>query len=170
LTRSLGLFFPWRNRWHFRYYGEGYKEGLEDGEEAGLAEGRLFGLEKGFDKFVELGRIQGRVSVWKARILSSLPHTQPPQPHAAPLPRQLIQTPITNSRLMKQIYHLEKIVSSPQTANDVHSVEEVQENMRRAKAKMKVICRLVGEKEPTGSGNLLLEGNIEDGNFHRNVR
>lgn len=70
---------------------------------------------------------------------------------------------------MKQIYQLEKIVSSPQTTNDAYSVEEAQENMRRAKAKMKVICSLVGEKEPTGSRTLLLESNIEDGNFHKNV-
>lgn len=62
------------------------------------------------------------------------------------------------------------MVSSPQTANDADSVEEVQENMRHAKAKMKVICSLVGEKEPTGGGNLPPESNIEDGNFHRNVR
>jgi len=41
--------------------------------------------------------------------------------------------------------------------------------MRRAKAKVKVICSLVGEKEPIGSANLLPEINIEDGNFHKNI-
>ncbi|KAI1764110.1 DUF1715-domain-containing protein [Hypoxylon sp. FL1150] len=52
------------------YYKEGYDEGYKDGAEAGLIEGRSVGLKKGFEKFVEAGRLQGRAIIWANRIPS----------------------------------------------------------------------------------------------------
>ncbi|KAF8422113.1 hypothetical protein EV426DRAFT_186548 [Tirmania nivea] len=143
------------------YYDKGYNEGLRDGEKAGLIEGRLFGLEKGFDKFFELGRLQGRVSVWKARIPSS--------------GADAACAPITNPRLIKQIHLFENIISSLPTANDEESVEEVEGSLRRGKAKMKIVSNMIGEKEPSGKGNAATdygsgEPSIEEGNFNKNVR
>ncbi|KAI1187266.1 DUF1715-domain-containing protein [Nemania serpens] len=50
------------------YFKEGYEEGLRDGAEAGRVEGYAVGLRKGFDKFVEAGRLQGKAVVWANRI------------------------------------------------------------------------------------------------------
>jgi len=151
------------------YYDEGYNEGLRDGERAGLIEGRLFGLEKGFDKFFELGQLQGRVSVWKARI--------PPSGvgAAAHAPTAPAPAPITNPRLIKQILQLEKIVSSPPTANDEESVEEVEDSLRRGKARVKVVSSMIGEKKQSGNRNTATgsgsgEPSIEEGSFSKNVR
>ncbi|MCJ1298926.1 hypothetical protein MMC08_001717 [Hypocenomyce scalaris] len=55
-----------------RFYDEGYKLGVADGTQAGHIEGRLFGLEKGFEKYVSMGKLHGRTSVWANR----LPHSQ----------------------------------------------------------------------------------------------
>ena len=102
------------------------------------------------------------MSVWKARI---------PSPSGAHPPIGSI----TNPRSMKQIHQLENIISSPPTSNDEESVEEVEDTLRRGKAKMKIVSNIVGEKEPSGVGNAPTsngsgEGNIEEGNFSKNVR
>jgi hypothetical protein len=41
---------------------------MADGLAAGRAEGRQLGLERGFQKFVESGRLQGRAIVWANRL------------------------------------------------------------------------------------------------------
>lgn len=55
-----------------RFYDEGYKLGVADGTRAGHIEGRLFGLEKGFDKYMSMGKLHGRVTVWASRLENSL--------------------------------------------------------------------------------------------------
>ncbi|KAK7565831.1 hypothetical protein IWX91DRAFT_334956, partial [Phyllosticta citricarpa] len=51
------------------YYNEGFSLGRTDGTRAGRIEGRVFGLEKGFDKFFAMGRLGGRAGVWGARLV-----------------------------------------------------------------------------------------------------
>ena len=63
-----------------RFYDEGYKLGVADGTQAGHIEGRLFGLEKGFEKYVSMGKLHGRTSVWASR----LPHSQELEKHNVP--------------------------------------------------------------------------------------
>lgn len=55
-----------------RFYDEGYELGVADGTRAGHIEGRLFGLEKGFDKYISMGKLHGRVTVWASRLQKSL--------------------------------------------------------------------------------------------------
>lgn len=50
------------------FYNEGYAAGVVDGERAGLVEGRTFGLEKGFEKYVSMGRLHGKAVVWAGRL------------------------------------------------------------------------------------------------------
>ena len=51
-----------------RFYDDGFRQGLSDGVKAGRIEGRTFGLEKGFEKYVESGRLYGRSIVWANRL------------------------------------------------------------------------------------------------------
>ncbi|KAL2196089.1 hypothetical protein P885DRAFT_61288 [Corynascus similis CBS 632.67] len=51
-----------------QFYTEGYDQGTADGLVAGRTEGRQLGLERGFQKFVEAGRLQGRAIVWANRL------------------------------------------------------------------------------------------------------
>lgn len=55
-----------------RFHHEGYKLGVADGTRAGHIEGRLFGLEKGFDKYISMGKLHGRVTVWASRLQKPL--------------------------------------------------------------------------------------------------
>lgn len=50
------------------YYNEGYTLGEADGQRAGHIEGRLFGLEKGFEKYLEMGKLHGRSIIWGSRL------------------------------------------------------------------------------------------------------
>jgi hypothetical protein len=132
------------------YYAEGHALGVADGVRAGRTEGRIFGLEKGFEKFAELGRLQGRCSVWEARISPSSSSKAPK---------------ITNSRAQKNIESLALLLTHPPFKNDEESVEEVEETLKRGRAKAKMLERMLGEKEDAreerkddGSG----EQNIED--------
>ena len=49
---------------------------------AGLVEGTLFGVEKGFEKAVRMGRLSGRAAVWQRRFQSTKP--PPPPPPSSP--------------------------------------------------------------------------------------
>lgn len=53
------------------FYREGYELGLTDGKRAGLIEGRLTGLERGFEKFAQMGRLHGKCVIWAGRFPSS---------------------------------------------------------------------------------------------------
>ena len=49
------------------FYQEGYELGARDGEKAGRIEGRLFGIRKGFEKMLVMGKLRGQALVWRAR-------------------------------------------------------------------------------------------------------
>lgn len=50
------------------FYDDGYQLGVADGSRAGRIEGRAFGLEKGFEKFLPMGILHGRSTVWAGRL------------------------------------------------------------------------------------------------------
>ncbi|EDN04124.1 hypothetical protein HCAG_01989 [Histoplasma mississippiense (nom. inval.)] len=51
-----------------RFYKEGYELGATDGIRSGYSEGSVFAVEKGFEKFQEIGRIYGKAIVWTKRL------------------------------------------------------------------------------------------------------
>lgn len=115
-------------------YNEGYRQGVADGSHAGHLEGRAFGVEKGFEKYLAMGRLQGRTAIWLARSRpddskSSLP----------PLPAR--------ARLAKHLAALQDMVASHtlSTENSEDSVSDFDDRLRRANAKIKIIGRILGE-------------------------
>ncbi|KAL1957880.1 hypothetical protein VTO42DRAFT_5445 [Malbranchea cinnamomea] len=50
------------------FYEEGYRLGTKDGAKAGYNEGTVFAVEKGFEKFQEMGRLYGRGIIWAKRL------------------------------------------------------------------------------------------------------
>ena len=53
------------------FYKEGHDLGAADGAHAGYTEGSMFAVEKGFEKFVEIGRLYGKALVWAQRLADS---------------------------------------------------------------------------------------------------
>lgn len=50
------------------FFAEGYEHGVREGERAGYTEGCVFGVEKGFQKFCDMGRFFGKAIVWAKRL------------------------------------------------------------------------------------------------------
>ena len=148
-----------------QFYQEGYRQGEEDGARAGLLEGRGLGLEKGFQKFFESGKLYGRAIVWANRLPTTAKPSQqtarsaeaadesgtssaqkisneaPPQPERLPaLPH--------NARLAKHITTLYALVESESlsTDNTDEAVNDFDDRLKRAQGKAKIIEGLVGER------------------------
>ncbi|KAF2461247.1 hypothetical protein BDY21DRAFT_331532 [Lineolata rhizophorae] len=129
-----------------RFYREGYDLGVADGSRAGRVEGRMLGLEKGFEKYAAMGALHGRAAVWSAR-LPRRNEERESKPLSPLLP---------NARLEKHIRTLNELVepASLPTSNTEDAVEEFDERLKRADAKAKVVENIIGEKNlPSGAND-----------------
>jgi hypothetical protein len=149
------------------YYQEGYDLGEADGAYAGLVEGKLFGVEKGFEKAMSMGRLSGRADVWRRRFRSSTVSSQPvqiPSPLAQNISsHQALIGPAsntsevtcasnlpllsTNARLGKHIENLSAITDSTSLSNrnTDEAVADFDERVAKAMAKAKVIANIIAE-------------------------
>ena len=159
------------------FYKEGYDLGVSDGNRAGLIEGRIFGLEKGFEKYASIGNLYGRAVILAGRLpvsrdtavnddqdasatdldnrlknLSVLDSNKDAQPQAGSLPGRTA-LPV-NTRLEKHIRTLYALTEpeSLSTNNDESSVSELDDRFNRARGKIKVIEKIAGD---TGSQEIL---------------
>ncbi|KAI9788820.1 MAG: hypothetical protein M1835_002044 [Candelina submexicana] len=156
------------------FYEEGYQLGVADGSRAGRIEGRVFGLEKGFEKYAAMGRLHGRSAVWAGRLPRAAKHEwkeqqadgrelehrdqdkgalKPDLPEGK-VERMAWEEPDSrlsllpeNARLAKHIQTLYALVepASLSTLNSEESVSDFDDRLKRATAKVKVITKLVGE-------------------------
>lgn len=123
------------------FYSHGLEEGKVDGVKAGRIEGRTFGLEKGFEKYVESGRLYGKSLVWANRLPKAAPkpteHT--PSRHLPPLAEQ--------QRLLKHVKVLHALSESGSlsTENTEDAVSDFDDRFKRSQGKVKIIERLTGE-------------------------
>ena len=141
-----------------QFYQEGYALGIADGHRAGLIEGRAFGLEKGFEKYLTMGKAHGRAEVWAGRLPSTQKEVVASQDVAALPPTEESGTSMAagaskvpklpaSARLeahVRTLYALTE-VGSLSTANSEDSVAEFDDRMKRAEGKIKVIERITGE-------------------------
>ena len=127
------------------FYRDGYQLGVADGSRAGYLEGRAFGIEKGFDKFFAMARIYGRATVWAAR-LQNVNHAEG-DPVDSDLSEQSLRPLPVNRRLEGHIQNLMALVdpSTLSMENDEDSVSEFDDRLNRAKAKVKLIEKIIGE-------------------------
>ena len=150
------------------YYREGYDLGQADGAHAGLVEGKLFGVEKGFEKAMSIGRLSGRADVWLRRVRPSktssvqAAHVSGPSnpgifnQQAQPGPSTDLAKAMSvqdlpplpaNARLGK---HIENLLATTDSAyfsstNSDEAVAEFDERLAKAMAKAKVITNIIAE-------------------------
>ena len=152
-----------------KFYKEGYDLGVSDGERAGLVEGRLFGLEKGFEKYAAMGKLHGRAIIWAGRlpeiksqgdveskgeekknIATSIEtmstQVEQDEPASEGASRKLHSLP-TNPRLESHIRTLYALTEpeSLSTENNEDAVSDFDDRLKRAEGKIKIIERLTGE-------------------------
>ncbi|KAL2419933.1 hypothetical protein ABEF95_008761 [Exophiala dermatitidis] len=157
------------------YYQEGFDAGVADSTYAGMIEGKVFGIEKGYEKAIELGKLHGRALVWQARSSDSrgtVKHIDE-GPKAKRLQKamletqsklsqnvQLLASTSKNSRLRKHVEALH-VASDGRTVardNSDEAVTEFDDRIAKARAKAKVIANIVGEPlNPTVGVNAGIE-------------
>jgi hypothetical protein len=156
-------------------YTSAYDLGVKDGARAGRIEGRIFGLEKGFEKFAAMGVLHGRSCVWGGRLPSSTPN--PEQPIQSETSRGNSKVAVNqekddlevtkkegepeklpllpnNPRLEKHISLLHGLTdpSTFSTENTEEAVADFDDRFKRAGAKAKVIERIIGELDASTMG------------------
>ncbi|KAL4868178.1 hypothetical protein BDV12DRAFT_106951 [Aspergillus spectabilis] len=146
------------------FYKEGYDLGTADGAEAGYTEGSIFAVEKGYEKFVELGRLYGKALVWAQRLADMKQSTQGTLTNSdsvsemieeknslEPSVCQSMASFPHSSRLAKNLDILLELVdpASLPMQNTEEGVTDVDERLKGAIIKAKLIQRAFGEREDT---------------------
>lgn len=130
------------------FHDVGYNKGLEDGAQAGLAEGRGFGMQKGFEKFSESGRLAAKAIVWANRLPSTVEGASGETASSSTITRSSCSLPPipNNARLEKNITSLYGLVDPKMlsTENSDASVQDFDDRMKRAEGKVRIIERVVG--------------------------
>ena len=158
------------------FYKEGYDLGVSDGARAGLVEGRLFGLEKGFEKYAAMGRLNGRAMVWAGTLLdttSDLDRVDGVETRVDPKvasdrlsmdkqhPRSVHEREgrmppfVASSRMethVRTLYALTEL-GSLSTKNNEDVVSDFDDRLKRAEGKFKLIKRSVGESNHRDTAN-----------------
>lgn len=159
------------------YYKEGYDAGVTDSTYAGLVEGKVFGIEKGYEKAVELGKHRGRALVWQHRLGLSNPSDKVHQEVTASSSGnssastlsdadmmrhlgQILPHLPTNARLQRHVEVLSVAADPTSVAKDNsdEAVTDFDERIAKASAKAKVIANIIGEAfNPASTGNTGIE-------------
>ncbi|KAL6714935.1 hypothetical protein ACLMJK_007195 [Lecanora helva] len=151
------------------FYKEGFDLGVADGDQAGRVEGRLFGLEKGFEKYAAMGKLHGRAAVWAGRtpefgsdggnwhtgeeagrsrkpLSPSSVQAESPQNFEGHAPRLPINT--RSQTHLRVLYALTE-PSSLSTENNETSVSDFDDRLKRAQGKAKILEKLTANFKTT---------------------
>jgi mRNA export factor len=143
------------------FYKEGYALGVADGARAGYTEGSVFAVENAFEKLLQLGKLYGKALVWNQRLISSATTTTSStaaiEKSAATEEPPAFDVDICKSmpelhqgsRLAKNIQTLLALVD-PATLvleNNEDAVSDIEERLRGAALKAKLIQRALGESD-----------------------
>ncbi|KAL4975486.1 hypothetical protein BDW66DRAFT_67972 [Aspergillus desertorum] len=144
------------------FYKEGFNLGAADGIGAGYTEGSVFAVEKGFEKFIELGKLYGKALVWAQRLTDMKENTHETPPNRETI-TELSEEGNTlrpsvckgmahfphSPRLAKNLDTLLELVdpASLPMENTEEAVTDVDERLKGAFIKAKLIQRAFGENE-----------------------
>lgn len=165
-----------------KFYEEGYELGTKDGAKAGYNEGIVFAVEKGFEKFQEMGRLYGKGIIWAKRLpgehgllLSQKTAESTGDDNAnqtTGASRTLADNAVSgtgeadslklpdlpeNSRLEKHLTAFLSLVDPTTLSmeNTEDAVADFDERLKKAQAKARIIEKIIGER----SGTTGREGN-----------
>lgn len=149
-----------------RFYSEGFRLGVEDGHDAGLVEGRLFGLEKGFEKYLRMGELSGRATFWASSMTKQEAMSRP-DAHATETAGEEqghqvrgngqgaldgSRHPIPTAKSDRLTGHIRSLYAltepaSLSTGNNEGAVADFDDRLKRAQGKLKIIEKLTNEAD-----------------------
>ncbi|KAL8687030.1 MAG: hypothetical protein Q9224_005273 [Gallowayella concinna] len=149
------------------FYKEGYDLGVQDGSRAGRIQGRLFGLEKSFEKYITMGKLHGRSVIWSTRLSTSPQDSDSDQrsqtsylgPGETDVPTldasvfSLLPRIPHNPRLEKHLRTLNALTEPARlsTENTEEALSDFDDRWKRAEGKVKIIEKLLGEESLCGT-------------------
>lgn len=155
-------------------YTAAYDLGVSDGARAGRIEGRIFGLEKGFEKFAALGELHGRSVVWGSRLPGLTTSPSSTQDETSPeATQEKSLPPFPKNERLKNNTTLLHSLTDPETfdtANTEEAVADFDDRFKRAGAKVKVIERIVGEADTAAASSKSPDGSPARGKTGGPVR
>ena len=139
------------------FYKEGYEAGVADSSYAGLIEGKVFGIEKGYAKALELGRLHGRTLAWQKRLEAGRQQKAEAEKgkvvngdsRIADHTESGLSLPSLpdNARLRKHVEFLVAITNPKDVPKDNsdEAVADVDDRLAKSKSRVKMISSLVDE-------------------------
>lgn len=136
---------------------DGYRGGYEQGQQVGLIEGRLFGGEKGFELWTELGYYKGVISVFKHALESQL-STKLHEVH------ELESVDLKAKKQWQQLASLEALWNQIPQQNDSNNAAaneichddedafDLGKLLERVRARYRLICKTLGFSPQQASG------------------
>lgn len=141
-----------------QYHHEGRALGVVEGEATGRIEGRVFGLEKSFEKFIELGKLGGRAAVWNSRLPKFDGDAAPSSVGLEVGKEGTGLGPLNGGASERLTRHVRRLVeltdqNDVSRENSEEGVQDFDDRLREAKAKAVLVERLAGEgKETSANG------------------
>lgn len=146
-----------------KFYHEGYQLGLADGARAGYTEGSVFAVEKGFTQALEVGKLYGKALVWNQRFVSRTldqsSSSSGPRSEDSPA----VHTDLCygmpeirgESRAARNIQLLLGLVDPATLSleNTEDAVSDMEERLKGAQLKTKLIQRSLGESDDSPVGD-----------------
>lgn len=142
-------------------YTQGYEKGIADGELAGKLEGRSVGMGKGFDKFVESGRLYGRSVVWANRAPAILRESNSAENRerseaeaSGEGKREELPQLLDNARLARNIETVHALMEpgTLSTENSDEAVQDFDDRFKRAQGKARIVEKMVGGRAAKETG------------------
>lgn len=156
------------------FYQEGFEAGVADSAYAGMIEGKVFGIEKGYEKALELAKMHGRAMLWNTRLTAATMPTEDVSGastshsddenalniHPLGEMQTLLPHLPANARLQKHVENLLALTDGTTVKDDNsdEAVTELDDRLAKARAKAKVIANIVGEPlNSTSAANTSIE-------------
>jgi hypothetical protein len=116
------------------YYNKGYSDGINESSQNQYIEGREYGYQTGFQRFLVIGYIQGLVEYWQANI-----------------------SKYESRSLLGHLAQLDQLVSSVSFTNSDNDVADYEKNVTKARNKLRVVATIVKEPEKIAKLDELLQ-------------
>lgn len=117
-------------------YDKGYNDGVLDGERSGIAEGKHYGIQTAFQRYLSLGILQARYDLWN-NINNSSTSIQDEDDSQKKL----------GTKVAKHLTQLKACVEDLPLTNSDQEVEHVTKSLAKGKAKAKVISSLMKDAQ-----------------------
>mmetsp|Transcript_2392 Transcript_2392/g.2662 ORF Transcript_2392/g.2662 Transcript_2392/m.2662 type:complete len:184 (-) Transcript_2392:25-576(-) len=108
------------------YYRQGYQEGQDFSTKQQYNEGKEYGYQTGFQRFLVIGYIQGLLNHWKENI-------------------EQYEKGVENKSLRNHISQLNELVQNIPTTNGIDEVKEFEKRITKSRNKLRVIANICKE-------------------------